>query len=212
MNKREIYKVFPFIKEMKKINQEELLAASKVVTFQKNQEMVKDGNQCLAIPLIINGRIRVFKISPEGKEITLYKVNSGQMCVLAAICTLGEANYDVLVQFEVISDVLLIPKNEFIYLNDQSKVLRTFVNVNTSSLLLSTMQKVGSVAFDDVEERIYQYLRDHSTKTNIIYTTHEKIALEIGSAREVVSRKLKQFEKQGLVVLSRGKITILYPL
>ncbi len=212
MNKREIYKVFPFIKEMKKTNQDELLAASKVVTFQKNQEMVKDGNQCLAIPLIINGRIRVFKISPEGKEITLYKVNSGQMCVLAAICTLGEANYDVLVQFEVISDVLLIPKNEFIYLNDQSKVLRTFVNVNTSSLLLSTMQKVGSVAFDDVEERIYQYLRDHSANTNIIYTTHEKIALEIGSAREVVSRKLKQFEKQGLVVLSRGKITILYPL
>lgn len=212
MNRRKIYKVFPFIKEMKKDCQDELLNSSKIVTFPKDQEMVKDGNQCLAIPLIISGRIRVFKISSEGKEITLYKVNSGQMCVLAAICTLGDANYDVLVQFEVTSEVLLIPKNEFIYLNDHSKVLRTFVNANTSSLLLNTMQKVGSVAFDDVEERLYQYLRDHSENTNIIITTHEKIALEIGSAREVVSRKLKQFEKQELLILARGKITILYPL
>ncbi|MBN2852546.1 MAG: Crp/Fnr family transcriptional regulator [Clostridia bacterium] len=212
MDRKEIVSIFPFMEEVKKEYIDELLQASKIVDFEKNQEMIKDGNKCLAIPFILKGRIRVFKISPEGKEITLYKVNSGQMCVLAAICTLGDANYDVIVQFEEKSQVLLVPRNIFIYLNDNSKAWRQYVNSNTSSLLLSTMQKVGSVAFDDIEERLYQYLRERSADSSDIKTTHEKIAMELGSAREVISRKLKQFENEGLLTLSRGHIKVLYKM
>ncbi len=212
MDIRRILKVFPFMDNIGEENLDYLIKSSKIDTFKTEQEMVKDNQRCLAIPFLLSGRIRVFKISKEGKEITLYKVNRGQMCVLSAICTLGEANYDVIVQFEEISDVLLIPRSAFVYLNDNSKEWRKYVNENVTSLLLSTMQKVGSVAFDDVEERLYQYLREHSKDSNIIKTTHEKIAMELGSAREVISRKLKQFEKEGLIKLKRGKIEILYKM
>jgi len=212
METSKILNIFPFMENIKKENLEHLIKSSKIVSFDIGQKMVSDNNKCLAIPFLLSGRIRVFKISKEGKEITLYKINKGQMCVLSAICTLGEANYDVIVQFEEKSEVLLIPRSEFIYLNDNCKQLRTYVNKNVTALLLNTMQKVGSVAFDDIEERLYQYLREHTKENSIIKTTHQKIAMELGSAREVISRKLKQFEKEGLIQLKRGEIKILYKL
>jgi len=212
MNRKQIIEIFPFMENIKKEHLDLLFKASKVVDFEKDQEMIKDGSKCLAIPFMLSGRIRIFKMSADGREITLYKVNKGQMCVLAAICTLGESNYDVIVQFEEKSLVLLIPKNIFVYLNDVSKEWRKYVNKSTSTLLLNTIQKVGSVAFDDIEVRLYDYLKEHSKETNTLKITHEKIAMELGSAREVISRKLKQFEKEGIIKLSRGQIKILYKM
>jgi len=212
MDRKQIIEIFPFMENIQNEHIDLLFKASKTVIFEKNQEMIKDGSKCLAIPFMLSGRIRIFKMSTDGREITLYKVNKGQMCVLAAICTLGESNYDVIVQFEERSLVLLIPKNIFVHLNDISKEWRKYVNKSTSTLLLNTIQKVGSVAFDDIEVRLYDYLKEHSQESNILKITHEKIAMELGSAREVISRKLKQFEKEGIIKLSRGQIKIIYKM
>lgn len=165
-----------------------------------------EGMPCNAYILRLKGKSRVYKLSSGGREILLYRVASGESCVLTTTCLLGKSNYPAsTVVEEPIQDVV-IPAATFHQLMIDSPVFRTFVMENYGALISDLIVLLDEVAFHGLDARLAKLLVD--AKTDNVDRTHQQLADELGTAREVVSRQLKAFEQKGLVELSRGSISI----
>ena len=153
------------------------------------------------------GRSRVYKISESGREILLYRVSAGETCVLTTTCLLGKSHYPAsTVVEEPIRDVV-IPAAIFHQLMVESEVFRRFVLSNYGNLISELIVLVDEVAFHSIASRLAGLLL--AVLGSKVTTTHQQLAGELGSAREVVSRQLKDFERQGWVKLGRASIELL---
>lgn len=203
---------FPFINEMDKDESVKFFNTIRDVEVPKGNQLLSERGKCSGVPMVLEGSIRVFKISQEGKEITLYRVMPGQICLLAAVCIMGDLDYNVFA--EALSDciILVMPSDYFLELFSKNRPWQRFIFREMAKSLINTMDTVEEVAFSGIEKRIIKYLLDNSNDNDIIITTHEKIAFDIGTAREVISRKLQELHKANLINVGRGKITILNKL
>jgi CRP/FNR family transcriptional regulator len=150
-------------------------------------------------------------LSEEGREITLYRLQEGDVCVLSASCVLSTITFDVHVDAEVDSEVLLVHASVFAELSRQNVYVEKFsyqLATERFSDVMWTMQQVLFMSFD---KRLAIFLLDEMNKAeeDTIRLTHEQIAKYVGTAREVVTRMLKYFSGEGIVSLSRGGIKIL---
>lgn len=172
---------------------------------------IREGHLLQHAMFIIRGWIRVFKISPTGREITLYRVQSGQCCVLMMASILGETEYEASVSVEAETDVLLLPVSTFRSWMVTYKPIRQFIYKQFIERMTNVTNLLENIAFNSIPYRIAEYLIIESALPQIktIQITHEKLAIELGTAREVVSRILKDFASKGAIALSRGNITIL---
>lgn len=197
-----------------KISEEEkdTVLKNTVTAFYKQGEQVHSAEQeCIGVLLIKKGELRTYILSEEGKEITLFRQTEGDVCILTASCILSSINFDVHVDAEKESEVLVINAPTF------SRLCRENVYVENFSLRMATerfsdvMWAMEQILFMSFDRRLAIFLLDETTKTgtDILTLTHEQIAKYMGSAREVVSRMLKYFAKEGIVELSRGCIKIL---
>ncbi len=165
-----------------------------------------EGMPCNAYILRLAGKSRVYKLSASGREILLYRVSAGETCVLTTTCLLGNSNYPAsTIVEEPIRDVI-IPKAAFHQLMLESNVFRRFVMENYGALISDLIVLLDEVAFLSIDTRLAKLLLDFSNPT--VSQTHQEIAAELGTAREVISRQLKRFEQKGWVVLGRGHIEI----
>jgi CRP/FNR family transcriptional regulator, anaerobic regulatory protein len=162
---------------------------------------------------IVGGSIRVYKISPSGREITLYRVQSGECCVLMLASILGETEYEANVSIEAETDVLLFPVEQFRDWMTAFKMIRQFIYKQMIERMSRVTELLENVAFNPVPYRIADYLIAHSTLPlpSTLRITHEQLAIELGTSREVVSRILKDFANKEAIALSRGQISILIP-
>ena len=160
------------------------------------------------IALLISGVVRVFKLSPTGREITLYRFGEGESCIFTANAILHDQDFPALAVVERDAEAVMIPADKFKEWVRQYDAWRDFVFSLVSQRLYRVMEVVEEVAFQRMDRRIAAFLLDRSQYKNPINITHQKIANEIGSSREVVSRLLEDFAGQGLIKLSRGKIEI----
>lgn len=185
-----------------------LLTAGRRQLIPAGKQIYHEGDACSAIAFILAGDVRVYKIGQTGREITLYEIGPGETCILNASCILAGQNYPAHAVTTSDADLLLVPSAEFRRLVSDHETMREFVFTLLSRRLSGVMELVEEVAFGRMDERLAEYLVERSAD-NRLETTHQKIANDLGTSREVVSRLLKDLERKGKVRLSRNEIILL---
>ncbi|MEX2179471.1 MAG: Crp/Fnr family transcriptional regulator [Gemmatimonadaceae bacterium] len=172
---------------------------------------LRDGDSCSAIALVLEGRLRVSKSAPSGREITLYQIVPGETCILTASCLLAGKRYPA--QADVVEDVeaALVPADVFRRAFDSVPDVRMFVFDHFTERLATTMALVEEVAFRRVDQRAARWLAEQSGDAQVLAMSHEEIAAHLGTARVVVSRVLENFGSRGWVKLGRRKVEVLDP-
>lgn len=201
---------FPFWKNLGDPLKEQLIRSSVKVDFKKG-ENIHDSSECTGVILIKKGCLRVYMLSDEGKEITLYRLYDGDVCILSASCVMESITFDVFVDAEEDSECYILSGCAYVIANERSKDVQIFTLETTVSRFSEVMWVMQQVLFMSLDRRLAIFLLDEISKsgTDTVKLTHEQIAKYMGSAREVVSRMLKYFASEGLVEVSRGGIKIL---
>jgi CRP/FNR family transcriptional regulator, anaerobic regulatory protein len=197
---------FPALLQLEPNAREILLKSARIVEAPIGTVGYREGGACGAYVMRLAGQSRVYKMSASGREILLYRVAAGETCVITTTCLLGNSNYPAsTIVEEPIRDVI-IPSAAFNQLMVDSKVFRTFVMTNYGALISDLIVLLDEVAFHSLDARLAKLLLDANSV--IISRTHQLMADELGTAREVVSRQLKRFEQKGWVKLGRGHVEI----
>lgn len=173
------------------------------------QTVFSQGQACTHYIVLTQGQVRVFARSRDGKEVVLYRIRPGEICLLTTACLMGDDCYSAEAVTESPASARVIPPEHFHQLLSTSESFRQFVFNNFGARLTQLMIQLEHIAFDSIEQRLHQYLWQMSATSSVITATHQDIATEIGSAREVVSRSLKKMEKRRLIKLHRGTIEVL---
>ncbi|MBT0961286.1 Crp/Fnr family transcriptional regulator [Denitromonas iodatirespirans] len=163
-----------------------------------------DRQACEGFPFVLRGSIRVIKASASGRELPLYRVAPGETCVISSSCLLGHEDYNARGIAETDTELVLLPKAVFDELLAEP-AFRGFVFHLFAERIADLMQLIEEVAFHKLDQRLAALLLG---KGRVLHTTHQHLADELGSVREIVSRLLKGFAAQGLVKLSREQIEI----
>jgi CRP/FNR family transcriptional regulator len=208
MTKNEFLKAFAVFRNAAAGLVEGLLSVSREQTVPAGKQIYAEGDACSAIAFVVSGDIRVFKLGETGREITLYEIGPGETCILNASCILSGRTYPANAVAITDVDMLLIPSAAFRRLVDEHEAMRDFVFTLLSLRLSAVMELVEEVAFGRMDQRLMEYLVEKS-ENSVLGTTHQKIANDLGTSREVVSRLLKDFERKQEVRLSRNSITLL---
>lgn len=199
---------FPVFAQLAKDRLEELLRESTVLRVPAGGVLFDAGQPCRGFPLVLEGSVRVAMASPLGREILLYRVEPGQGCILSGGCLLGHADYSARGVAEENVTLLSIRPALFQALMVESEPFRRFVFGMYGERLSEVMQLVDEVAFRRLDQRLAQLLVHRGP---VIDATHQKLADELGSVREIVSRLLRGFESRGWVQLERERITVREP-
>lgn len=186
---------------------EALLAQAHCKEVPPRTHLYWEGDSCAGIAFLLAGEIRVYKCGESGREITLYEIGPGETCILNASCILGNNAYPANAVTTAASTLVLVPALDFKRLLDSDGAMRTFVFSLLSKRLTEVMELVHEVAFGRLDERLVDYLVEKSGD-GILAVTHQKIANDLGTSREVVSRLLKDLERQGRVRLARNEIRL----
>ncbi|WP_240548014.1 Crp/Fnr family transcriptional regulator [Paenibacillus lignilyticus] len=182
----------------------------KVLQMEPNY-IIEEGQFLEYAIMILEGTVRMFKISPGGREITLYRIHSGECCPLMTSSILGEAEYEASACVETTGLVLAIPAEIFRDWTDRYKTFRRFIFKSFAKRIVIMSNLLDSIHFKSIRGRISEFLiqmAEQAGHSDTISITHDSMSSELGTAREVISRTLKVLEKEDIIKLSRGKITI----
>jgi CRP/FNR family transcriptional regulator, anaerobic regulatory protein len=197
---------FPPLLQLEPHARDILTKSARIVEAPVGAIGYREGGACGAYVMRLAGQSRVYKMSSSGREILLYRVGAGETCVITTTCMLGHSNYPAsTIVEEPIKDVI-IPTSAFNQLMIDSPVFRRFVMTNYGALISDLIVLLDEVAFHSLDARLAKLLLDAGGAT--ISRTHQLIADELGTAREVVSRQLKRFEQKGWVMLGRGHVEL----
>ena len=169
--------------------------------------MFSEHSPCGGFPLVLSGSIRVLQRYPNGRELQLYRVKPGESCLMSGTCLLGDAEYDAAGIAETEVELLIVPAPEFHALVDEDSTFRRHVFALFSERLSALMQVVEAIASQKLDQRLAALLVNRSPDGEI-NATHQALADELGSVREIVSRLLRNFEDRGWVDLGRERIRI----
>ena len=197
---------FPALLTLEPNARDILIKSARMVEAPVGTVGYREGGACGAYVMRLAGQSRVYKMSTSGREILLYRVAAGETCVITTTCLLGHSNYPAsTIVEEPIRDVI-IPAPAFNQLMIDSAVFRQFVMTNYGVLISDLIVLLDEVAFHSIDARLAKLLLDTGSAT--LSRTHQLMADELGTAREVVSRQLKRFEQKGWVALGRGHVEI----
>ena len=201
---------FPFYAAMSEADK--TLLCEKVFTREvgKGQIMMGDNNRCTGIPMVMSGRLRLFRTSEKGRELTLYRIGEGELCILAAVCALGDTKYDFTIEAEKDSVLANIPPDTFKELLYRSDAFRIHIFNELASRLILSIDTIEMLIFMSIEERLIEYLQRSANAAGEVKATHEQLAVELGTSREVVTRQLQKMAEKGILALKRGKIVLKY--
>lgn len=201
----------PFYAHLTEEEKKELEACTVEVRFEKNTPVHSSDEQCLGMLLLRKGELRVYMLSEDGREVTLYRLFSGDICVLSASCVLDAVAFEVMIHAEEETEALLIPLALFRRLRENNIYVEAFSYKTATERFSEVMWTMQQILFFRADQRLAAFLWDDMAKNKrqILPYTHEQIARYIGSAREVVTRMLRYFSQEGIVALSRGRVEIL---
>jgi CRP/FNR family transcriptional regulator len=174
-----------------------------------NKDIYLQGDIVDNIALLLSGSVRVFKIGETGREITLYRFGLGESCVLTANAILNQKTFPAIATVEEDAEVVLIPSDVFLSWVKKSDLWREFVFQLLSDRLSAIIDVVDQVVFNRMDQRIAGWLTKNQQASAEIQVTHQQIADDLGSSREVISRLLEDFSKKGWLITHRGSIEIL---
>ena len=206
-----IVKVLPFLQRADVELVGEFKQAAFLARIVKGKDVFIEGDHCDAIALLISGVVRVYKIGETGREITLYRFGLGESCILTANAILSQQSFPAIATVEQDAEAVMIPAEKFREWVSRFEIWRKFVFDLLSQRLSSVMAIVDEVAFQRMDTRVASLLLTRSSVQNPIRITHQEIAAELGSSREVISRLLEDFSERGFIRVRRGEVEILDP-
>ena len=208
--KDKLLKHLPFLTKESFKDIDEFYNACLYQKIPKNKIISVEGDACNYFSFLLKGVIKVFKVSTSGREITLYRIDEGGSCILTASCILSGTSFPALAITEEDVEVLSIPANLFKGYISKYPVWQEYVFNMISERLAEVIAIVEEIAFKQVDIRVAEKLNEYiTTEKNPIEITHQELANEIGTSREVVSRILKDFEARGVVQISRGSLKVI---
>lgn len=180
-----------------------------VKSLPAGQYVCHEGDSCGFLPLLIAGRARVHKVAESGREITLYRIEPGESCVLTASCIMSDIPFPALAITETEVEALLVPAAAVRGWIGESVAWRNYIFRMVAHRLADVIAVVEEVAFRRMDARVAALLLERGTDGGIARTTHQEIAVELGSSREVISRILRDLENDGMIRRQRGEILLL---
>ncbi|MCC7207615.1 MAG: Crp/Fnr family transcriptional regulator [Anaerolineae bacterium] len=179
-----------------------------LVRIPAGREVFAEGDRVDAIALLVSGVVRVYKVGDTGREITLYRFGTGESCVLTANAILSTQTFSAIAVVEQDAEAIMIPADTFRGWVRRYEAWLNFVLDLFSQRLASVMEIVDEVAFRRMDIRVAALLLERSRAQNPVNVTHQEIAAELGSSREVISRILENLTRQGLIRMGRGTIEV----
>ncbi|HRH72655.1 Crp/Fnr family transcriptional regulator [Zoogloea sp.] len=199
--------LYPILATLTARTRQRLQARAQFLELPAGTTVFDERQACRGFPFVISGSIRVVKAAPNGRELPLYRVTPGETCIISSACLLGQAPYNARGVTETDTTLLVVPNEDFQALLGE-QAFRDFVFQLFSERIADLMQLIEEVAFRKLDQRLAALLLGKGQR---LHTTHQQLADELGSVREIVSRLLKGLAEQGLVALSREQIEILDP-
>ncbi len=180
-------------------------------TFKEGEIILNENANIRSIPLVMSGSMRVMRTDEEGKEILLYYIKAGESCIMSFLGGLHHDTSKVRAIADEETEILFVPVEKVSELIHRSPEWLDFIFRLYHKRFEELLEVINAIAFKKMDERLLQLLKKKSdlAKNKTIITTHEQLANELGTAREVISRLLKQMEEQKLIQLARNKITLL---
>lgn len=188
---------------------ERIAQKTTALTLKKGNSLFREGDTCNHYIFIVSGRLRIQKVTEGGHEIVLYRLGKGQECNLTNTCLLGGQQYAAEAIADEETEVLQLPKLAFHQALEEIPDFREDIFQSIRHGMNNLLNLVQEVAFDNMDHRLATALLEHGGDKVEVKITHQALASELGTAREVVSRLLKEFERHGWVELFRGKIKII---
>ena len=201
---RQIESHYPVLAELPQKLQQEIAATAQSVTVPSGATIFDERQPCQGFPFILSGAIRVAKVSASGRELPLYRVTPGETCIITSSCLLGNVPYNARGTAESETVLVVLPQGLFTELLAQAP-FRNFIFNLFAERMADLMRLVEEVAFRKLDQRLAALLLG---KGRVVHATHQQLADELGSVREMISRLLKGFSEQGLVGLGREQIEI----
>lgn len=199
---------FPSLRLLPGALQAELIAGSRVVEIPAGGRIFGPGQGPESFLLVLDGVVRVSQVSESGREIVLYRVTPGESCTLTTACLVGEEDYQADGVAETAVRAVAVPRRLFDSLIATSAEFRRFVFTAFGRRVTSLLRVIEDVAFARIEVRLAQRLLQLGDGTGRVAVTHQELANELGSAREVVSRHLTEWQRRGLIRGQRGAVEI----
>lgn len=205
--------VFPFWNDIKESDRETLSNSSFFEKKTKGTIMYNNQSDCDGVIVVKKGRIRVYITSPNGNEITLFRIFDRDLCMLSASCIINNLSFDSEMLFEEDSEILIIPMKVYKDISDRYAEVKNYTLEIISGKFSDAIWVFSQFVFSNMASRLAATLLEYRAfeGSDTLNVTHEMIAKDLGTAREVVTRMLKQFQLDEVVKLSRGKIEILRP-
>jgi len=188
---------------------DKLMSQSAVVDVPKGATIFGPGKSPENMLFLLDGTVRVQQVSETGHEIVLYRIQAGQSCVLTTACLLAYEDYSAEGIAETGVQAAAIPRTVFDELVAQSKPFRDFVFAAFSKRITDLFLMIDEVAFQRLDVRLADKLIELSDTSDKIATTHQKLSVELGTAREVISRQLQEFQRRGWIEQARGSVVLL---
>ena len=203
--------ILPFWGSLTDSEKELVLSGSKLKLFKRGSVLYHGSDECTGVRIVKRGRVRVYISSPNGKEMTLYRIYDNDFCMMSVACMLKNIRFNVNLEMETDCEIIDISREIYKRLLDVNMVVKNFTLELMASKFTDIMWLFEQMAFSGMDNRLAGELVEQSAidGSPVLKITHDKIAADLGTAREVVTRLLKQFQLEGLVSLSRGKIEIL---
>jgi CRP/FNR family transcriptional regulator, anaerobic regulatory protein len=187
----------------------EFQQAAFLARIPAGRDIFVEGDRVDGIALLISGVVRVYKIGETGREITLYRFGLGESCILTANAILSQQTFPAVATVEQEAEAVMIPAAAFRDWVRRHDLWREFVFDLLSQRLSTVMAIVEEVTFKHMDARLASLLLDRSRVRNPLAITHQEIASELGSSREVISRLLEDFSGRGLIRVGRGEVEVL---
>ncbi len=205
---RQIAEVLPFLKRTDSQIARDFQQAAYYTRIPAGKDIFIEGDAVQGIALLLSGNVRVYKIGENGREITLYRFGLGESCILTANAILSQQTFPAVALVESEVEAIMIPADIFREWMRKYEEWRTFLFDLLSQRLASTMAIVDEVVFHRMDARVAALLLRRSDQGSIIQITHQEVAAELGTSREVISRILEGFESAGLIASARGQVEI----
>ena len=206
----ELSNFFPIWNKLTDAQQHRLINAAEL-RGAKGGTILHNGNMdCLGLLLLRSGQLRVYTLSSEGREITLYRLFDMDTCLFSASCVMPDIQFEVVVEAEKDSEFWILPSCLFKDLMEESAAIANYANQLISSRFSEVMWLMEQIMWKSFDKRLAAFLLEESMleSTTSLKITHERIANHMGTAREVVTRMLRYFQGEGMVALTRGTVEL----
>jgi len=200
---------FPGLSRLDAATKQLLIARSTMLTVPEGTAIFGPDNSPENMLFLLDGTVRVQQVSETGHEIVLYRIHAGESCVLTTACLLAYENYSAEGITETAVEAAAVPRDVFDDLVGQSRPFRDFVFAAFSKRITDLFVMIDEVAFQRLDVRLADRLIELSNDTDRVATTHQKLSVELGTAREVISRQLQEFQRRGWIEQARGRVNLL---